>query len=145
MISSEKQNQDNSLITHGIEQSATVLEALIFLPRDSWFAASCHKVLDDAFGSLHTAYSEQQGIHLVVWQSRHYAAPRFFDYQQSYIKHETSRRTDWQRPITYKARLVRYHQLLDVGKQQPGKVYLGIFKTPLHGVCERLYIVYRQQ
>ena len=118
-----KQYQDKRLNTHKLEQSATILEALsslpgalIFLLRGPWSDTSCHKVLDDAFSLLHTACSEQQGVHLVVWQSGHSAAPRFSDCQQSYIKHETSGRTDWQHPVTYKAELVRHHQLLDVGK-----------------------------
>ena len=38
----------------------------------------------------------------------------------------------------YKARLVRCHQLLDIGKQQQKKVYLGIFKAPLHIIYELL-------
>ena len=112
-----KQYQDKRSNTHKLEQSATVLEALNFLPRalifllqGSWSTASCNEVLDDAFGLLHTACSEQQGIHLVIWQSGHSAALRFFGCQQSYIKHETSRKTDWQHPISYKERLVRCHQ-----------------------------------
>ena len=112
-----KQYQDKRSNTHKLEQSATVLEALNFLPgalifllQGSWSAASCHKLLDDAFGLLHTACYEQQGIHLVVWQSGHFAASRFSGCQQSYIKHETSRKTNWQYPVSYKARLVRCHQ-----------------------------------
>ena len=46
-----------------------------------------HKVLDDAFGSLHKACSVQQGTHQGVWQLMHFAAPRSSDCQQSYTKH----------------------------------------------------------
>ena len=51
--------------------------------------------------------------------------------------------TDLQHPI--KTILVRYHQLLDIGKQQQKKVYLGIFETPLLGICELLHILHRKQ
>ena len=134
-----KQYQDKRLNTHKLERSTTILESLTYLPgvlisllQDSWSAISCHKVLDDAFSLLHTACSEQQGIHLVVWQSGHLVAPRFSDYRWSYIKHATSKKTDWQHPVTHKAKLVRYHQLLDKSKQQQKKDYLGILKAPLH-------------
>ena len=97
-----KQYQDKRSNTHKLEQSATALEALNFLPgalifllQGPWSAASYHKVLDDAFGLLHIACSESQGIHLVVWQSGHSIVPRFSDCQQSYIKLETLRKTDW--------------------------------------------------
>ena len=123
-LSLAKQYEDKRSNTHKLEQSATVLEALtsllgalISLPQGSWSAASCHKLLDDAFRLLHTACFEQQGIHLVIWQSGHFAAPRFSDCSQSCTRHETSRKTDWQLPIKYNARLVRCHQLLDTGKQ----------------------------
>ena len=95
-LSLQKQYKDKWSNTHKLEQSAIVLEALtslhgalISLLRGSLPTASCHKVLDDAFGLLHTACSEQQGIHLVIWQSGHFAAPRFYGCQKSYIKHET--------------------------------------------------------
>ena len=114
---SAEQYQDTRSNTHKLEKSATVHEALPFflgvlisLLQGSWSAASCHKFLDDAFGLLHTSCSEQQEIHRVVWQSGHFAAPRFSGCRQSYIKHETSRKTDWQHPVLYKARLVRCHQ-----------------------------------
>ena len=74
----------------------------------------------------------------------HFATPRFSGCQQSYIKHETSARTDWQHPVTYKARLVRHYQLLEEDKEQQ-KTHLGIFEAPLHVVSKLLHVVYGQQ
>jgi len=131
--------------TYRLVQSSIVLGAWLSPPQGAWFAASYHKALDDAFGLLHKACSMQQGTHQGAWQSVHFVAPRSSDCQQSYTRHETSRKTDWQLPINFKARLVRCRRLLNIGKQQQKKLYLGIFKAPLHGICELLYIVYRQQ
>ena len=97
----DEQYQDKDQNTHKLEQFVTVLGDWLFLPRGSWSAASCHKVFDDAFGSLHTACSEQQEIHLVVWQLEHFSTPRFFDCPQFYTRHETLRKTDWQLPIKF--------------------------------------------
>ena len=55
------------------------------------------------------------------------------------------KKTDWQHPVTHRAKLVRYHQLLDKGKQQQKKDYLGILKAPLHVIGKLLHIVHRQQ
>ena len=141
----DEQYQDKDQNTHKLEQSVTILGAWLFLPRGSWSAASCHKVLDDAFDSLHTACSEQQGIHLVVWQLEHYAAPRFFDCPQSYTRHETLRKTDWQLPIKFQSEIGQMSPTTRHRQAAAKEGYLGIFKAPLHGICELLYIVYKQQ
>ena len=139
------QYQDRDPNTHRLEQSVIVLGVWFSPPQGSWSGASLHKVLHDAFGLLHTACFVQQEIHQDVCQLVHFAVPRSSDCQQSYTKHVTSRKTDWQLPIKYNARFVRCHQLLDTGKQQKKKVNLGILKAPLHVICELLHIVYRQQ
>ena len=111
-----KQYQDKGQNTYRLEQSVVVLGVWLSLLEGSRSAASYHKALDDAFGLLRKAYSMQQETHQGVWQLEHFAAPGSSDCQQSYTKHVTSRRTDWQLPTKYKARLARRHQLLDISK-----------------------------
>ena len=65
---------------------------------------------------LRKAYSVQQETRQGVWQLEHSVAPRSSDCQQSYTKHVTSRRTDWQLPTKYKELFVRRHQLLNLSK-----------------------------
>ena len=80
------------------------------------YSASCHKPPDDAADLLHKVYSEQQGLHLVVWQSWLSAPPRSFSCLQSYTEHETLGKIDWLHPVTYKASLIRHRLLLDDDK-----------------------------
>ena len=86
-ISGEVLSREGSS-TYRLGQSVVVPGVWLSPPQGSRFDASSYKALEYALGSLHKAYSVQQGIHQGTWQFLHFGWSKFSDCQQYDTKPE---------------------------------------------------------